>query len=47
MWRLWTSVNDRNDGGAPQHSPVSLVLRKEADMWKIASLRVMAPSVVQ
>jgi hypothetical protein len=45
---LVDAVNER--GGALRHSPVLLVLSKDGDVWRIASLRVMArlePVLVQ
>jgi hypothetical protein len=41
---LIDAVNERGGAGAVRHSPVLLVLRKEGDVWKIASLRVLAPA---
>jgi hypothetical protein len=41
---LVDTVNSREFAGLSRRSPVLLVLRREADVWKIASLRVMAPS---
>jgi len=39
---LVDAVNERGAAGALRHSPVLLVLRKARDVWRIASLRVMA-----
>jgi hypothetical protein len=40
---LVDAVNSRDVAGLSRHSPVLLVLRRDGDVWKIASLRVMAP----
>jgi hypothetical protein len=40
---LVDAVNNREVAGPSRRSPVLLVLRREGDVWKIASLRVMAP----
>jgi len=40
---LVDAVNNREFAGVSRLSPVLLVLRREGDVWKIASLRVMAP----
>jgi hypothetical protein len=39
---LVDAVNSRESAGLSQRSPVLLVLRREGDLWKIASLRVIA-----
>jgi hypothetical protein len=45
---LVDAVNNREFAGLSRRSPVLLVLRREGDLWKIASLRVMAlPSIAQ
>jgi hypothetical protein len=41
---LVDAVNNRDFAGLSRRSPVLLVLRREGDVWKIASLRVMAPA---
>jgi hypothetical protein len=45
---LVDAVNIRESAGLSRRSPVLLVLRREGDLWKVASLRVMAlPSIGQ
>jgi hypothetical protein len=39
---LVDAVHNREFGGVSRRSLVLLVLRREGDVWKIASLRVMA-----
>jgi hypothetical protein len=41
---LVDSTNYRDIAGMSHQTPVLLVLRKEADIWKIASLRILAPT---
>lgn len=41
---LVDSTNYRDIAGMSHQTPVLLVLRKEAGIWKIASLRILAPA---
>jgi hypothetical protein len=39
---LVDAVTDRDAAGAARYVPVLLVLREEAEVWKIASVRAVA-----